>query len=154
MQDGHAVRGTTRDPARAQQLERAGAEAFVADPDRVVTLMPALDRVTVVCHLLGSARGERAMLEALHGPRLEMLLARLIDTTVRGVVYEATGSVPAELLHEGADRVRRACAYSHVPFQLLEAPPPEHHRAWRDAALEAIERLVDSNTIKATGFSS
>ena len=94
---GHAVRGTTRSPERAPEIEAAGAEPFIADPDRIATLMPALDNVAVVCVLLGSANGEREHLEALDGSRLEMLLTRLIDTTVRGVVYQAHGTVSEEV---------------------------------------------------------
>jgi hypothetical protein len=43
---GHAVRGTTRDPSRRPEIEATGAQAFVADPDRVGSLIPALDGVT------------------------------------------------------------------------------------------------------------
>jgi Trk K+ transport system NAD-binding subunit len=46
--DGHAVRGTTRDPARSADIASSGAEATVADPDRLATLMPAIEGVTVV----------------------------------------------------------------------------------------------------------
>src|SRR5215207_8609121 len=38
---GHAVRGTTRDPARAGAIAAAGAEPCVGDPDRIATLMEA-----------------------------------------------------------------------------------------------------------------
>ena len=90
---GHAVRGTTRDPARVDAIEAAGVEAYVGDPDRIATLAPALEHVGVACLLLGSAIGDPEQLEALHGTRLEMLLTRMLDTTVRGVVYECAGSV-------------------------------------------------------------
>lgn len=91
--------------------------------------------------LLGCARGERQQLEALHGTRLEALLHRLIDTTVRGVVYEVSGSVPAEILAVGAERVRNVCERSHLPYAQLDAPP-ECRREWLAAALDAGERLV------------
>ena len=103
--------------------------------------MPALDNVAVVCLLLGSAQGHDEQLEALHGPRLEMLLARLIDTTVRGVVYEARGSVPEQVLAAGSQRVRRACGHSRVPFELLETRRKDRE-AWLSAALAGIERLI------------
>ncbi|HWF35957.1 MAG TPA: hypothetical protein VG295_11300, partial [Solirubrobacteraceae bacterium] len=54
---GHAVRGTTRDPGRQPAIEAAGAEPFVADPDRVGTLIPAFAGVAVMCLLLASAAG-------------------------------------------------------------------------------------------------
>lgn len=59
---------------------------MVADPDRLGTLMPHLEGVSVVCWLLGSVTGAAA--EALHGPRLESMLMALVDTPVRAVVYE------------------------------------------------------------------
>ena len=40
--------------------------------------------------------GEREELAAIHGPRLERLLEKLVDTPVRGFAYEDEGSVPAE----------------------------------------------------------
>jgi len=138
---GHAVRGTTRKPARTSEIEAAGAEAFIADPDRIASVMPALDNVTVVCVLLGSASGEREHLDALHGSRLEMLLARLIDTTARGVVYEARGTVSEEVLATGAERVRRACGDSRTPFELLETPRADGE-AWLAAALAGVEMLI------------
>ena len=58
--------------------------------------------------LLGSAEGEPENLEAIHGPRLERLLERLVETPVRGFVYEADGSVDPEILAGGAALVERA----------------------------------------------
>ncbi|MDW5593923.1 hypothetical protein VSS74_06235 [Conexibacter stalactiti] len=143
-QQGHAVRGTTRTPlggARAAAIEAAGAEPWSGDPDRIATLTGALDGVTVLCWLLGSASGSAEQLAALQGPRLRMLLERTIDTTVRGVVYEAAGSVPAALLADGARSVRSACARSEIPHALLEADPRER-AGWLAAALAAIDGLL------------
>jgi uncharacterized protein YbjT (DUF2867 family) len=141
---GHEVRGTTRDSSRTIEIESAGAEGWVADPDRIATLVPALEHVTIVCLLLGSARGSSETLTALHGPRLEMLVRRLLDTTVHGIVYEIAGSVPSDLLNSGAEFVRRECERFRIPFSLLDAEP-EHHAAWRAAALAAVDQLVTSS---------
>src|SRR5947209_10827367 len=54
---GHAVRGTTRDSARLDVLEAAGVDAVLADPDRIMTIVPTFEHVTVACILLGSAVG-------------------------------------------------------------------------------------------------
>src|SRR5436305_14967805 len=78
--EGHAVRGTTRDSARAPDIEAAGAEAVVADPDRLATLMAPIASVSVVCWLLGTA-AENA--DQLHGPRLEAMLEHIVDTPFR-----------------------------------------------------------------------
>jgi hypothetical protein len=138
LERGHAVRGTTRRPERVAELADAGIEAVLADPDRLATLTPALDHVAVTYVLLGSAVGTAESVAALHGPRLEALMTRMVDTTVRGVVYEAFGSVDASLLAAGADRVRAACEDARIPYELLRAQPAE----WPDGAVGAVERLL------------
>jgi uncharacterized protein YbjT (DUF2867 family) len=143
---GHAVRGTTRSAQSAPVIDAAGAEAVIADPDRVGSLVPALDRVTVACVLLGSAVGSPAHLTALHGTRLEMLLTRIVDTTVRAVVYEASGSVDGALLAKGAALVRDHCEDSRIPYVLLRADPADHD-GWLAAAAAAVQSSLDGETI-------
>ena len=121
---GHAVRGTTRDPARGPAIEDAGAEAVIGDPDIVATLARSLEHVTVACVLLGSAVGSPEAVAALHGPRLEMLLTRVLDTTVRGVVYEAAGSVDAGVLAGGAALACERGARTHGSRTRCSAPIP------------------------------
>ena len=94
--DGHAVRGTTRDAARTAAIAEAGAEPYVGDPDRIGTLMGALSGVTVICWLLGSVAAPD-----LHDGRLRMLFEKLVDTPVRGVVYER-GSAAGEAIARDA----------------------------------------------------
>ena len=139
---GHAVRGTTRDPARGPEIEAAGAEAVIGDPDVVATLARSLEHVTIACVLLGSAVGSPEALAALHGPRLEMLLTRMVDTTVRGVVYEAAGSVDAGLLAGGAALVRARCEDSRIPYELLRADPVDVD-VWTVAAVAAVNSALD-----------
>src|SRR4029078_3566788 len=75
-------RGTTRG-AHVAEIAETGAEPYVGDPDRIATLMEALHGVTIVCWLTGTiADGD------LHAGRLRMLWEKLVDTPVRGVVYE------------------------------------------------------------------
>lgn len=136
---GNAVRGTTRDPGSRAEIEAAGAEAVVADPDRLGTLMAHLHGVTVVCWLMGSADAEAA--SDLHGPRLRTLLERLVDTPVRGVVYEAGGSVDPRLLEAGAVAVREASATWSLPAEVVEASP-EEAGPWLGAMSAAVERLL------------
>lgn len=138
---GHAVRGTTRTEARRNAIEAAGAEVWIGDPDRVATIHYALADVTILCWLLGSASGSAEALGALHGSRLQMLLERTIDTTVRGVVYEAAGSVDSVLLEVGAETVRAACGKSEIPHAVLRADPADHD-AWLATALAAIGELL------------
>jgi hypothetical protein len=107
----------------------------------VGTLVPALQQVSVACILLGSAVGDPGAIAALHGTRLEMLLSKLLDTTARGIVYEAAGSVPGHVLKNGAQLVRAAGERSRIPYALIQADPNDP-RAWLDAAGEAVERVL------------
>ena len=134
----HAVRATTRDPARVPAIEAAGAEAIVGDPDRVVTVAPAFEHVGVAVILLGSATGSTEALTALHGSRLDMLLLRMLDSTVRGIVYEAGGTVDSAILDAGAQRVRAFCEDSRIPYALLDAPGAD----WPAGAADAVEDVL------------
>jgi putative NADH-flavin reductase len=138
---GHAVRGTTRTDANVAAIEAAGAEALVADPDVVGTLARSFEHVSVACVLLGSASGAPAELAALHGTRLDMLLTRMVDTTLRGVVYEASGSVDAAVLARGAALVRDRCEDARIPYALLRADPADHC-AWTLEAADAVDRTL------------
>jgi Trk K+ transport system NAD-binding subunit len=126
---GHSVRGTTRSSDRCAAITEVGAEAVVADPDRVATLVPALASVAVVCVLLGDARGSDAELAALHGPRLEMLLARIIDAPVRAFVHEGQA---------GASLVSSVCVRSRIPFALTRVIDPP------DVVAGAVDQLLAS----------
>jgi len=136
---GHAVRGTTRAREHLAEIEAAGAEAVLADPNRLGTLMRELHGVSLVCWLMGSAEGGTAV--GLHGPRLQTLLERLVDTPVRGVVYEAAGSLDPELLAGGAAAVREASARWSIPAEVVEADPGDRE-GWLGAMTAAVGRLL------------
>lgn len=135
------MRGTSRRAEALAELEAAGIDGVVGDPDRVATLAPALEHVSVACLLLGSASGSPDALAALHATRLDMLLTRMIDTTVHGIVYEATGSVQASALAGGAARVRAACEDARIPYALLERAPDEPEM-WLAEAVGAVDRVL------------
>jgi NAD(P)-dependent dehydrogenase (short-subunit alcohol dehydrogenase family) len=137
--EGHAVRVVTRRAERRDEIEAAGGECWSGDPDVVGTLRYALANVTILLWALGTASG--GSVEALHGSRLTMMLERTIDTMVRGVIYEAAGSVEPAILARGAAEVRRMCERNELPYALLEADPADAG-AWTDAAGAAIERLL------------
>ena len=113
---GHAVRGTTRDPARTAAIAAAGAEPYVGDPDRIGTLMDALTGVTIVVWLMG-----RIADPPLHDGRLRMLFEQLVDTPVRGVVYEGALPTGEAIARDAADRWQ-------IPVELL-APGGDARRA-------------------------
>ena len=139
--EGHAVRAVTRSEQHRPAIEAAGAECWIGDPDRIGTLRYALDNATILLWALGTASGDDEQVAALHRSRLTMMLERTVDTMVRGVVYEAAGTVAPELLEAGAAEVRRANRTDEVPFALLDADPRDVP-AWVAAARAAIDGLL------------
>jgi uncharacterized protein YbjT (DUF2867 family) len=120
---GWAVRGTSRSEEGLAAIEAAGIEAALADPDRVGTVLEHVGDVAVVFHLLGSATGEPEALAEIHGPRLERLLEKVVDTPVRGIVYEAVGSVDAAVLEGGAGLVETASQTWRIPAEVVRTEP-------------------------------
>ena len=111
---------------RARELEASehvvvGADG--ADPDRLATITPLLEGVTVVCWLFGESGPE-----PLHGDRLESLLEYLVDTPVRGLVYERSPDHP-----RGEEIVAHARATFRIPCVVVS---PE------DDLGEAVERVL------------
>lgn len=137
----HAVRGTTRSPERLPELEAAGIEAVVADPDRLATLVPVLSGITVACWLMGTAHGS----PELHGARLQTLAEHLVDTPVRGLIYEAAGTVEHTLLDHGAQIVRNATQTWHIRGEVVTADPAAHED-WLGAMKEAVDRTLSPLT--------
>jgi hypothetical protein len=68
-------------------------------------------------------------------------MEHLVDTPVRGLVYEASGQADAALLATGAQIVRDASLTWHIPSQVV-ATDPADHEAWLAAMKEAVERLL------------
>jgi uncharacterized protein YbjT (DUF2867 family) len=141
--EGHAVRAVTRRPERRAAIEAAGAECFTGDPDVVGTLRYALDNVTVLLWLLGTATGPADKIAALHGSRLRMMLEKTTDTTVRGVVYEASGTVEEAILRAGVKEMARARRTNEIPYALLEADRSDG-AAWVRGARAAIDALLSA----------
>ena len=141
--EGHLVRGTTRREASLQAIGAAGAEAVVADPDRLWTLLPHIPGVTAVCWLMGTAVADGEAVAALHGPRLETMLEKLVDTPVRGFVYEAAGGVERRWLEHGATAVRAAAETYHMPVEVVESDPADRD-AWLRCMRGAVARVVSA----------
>ena len=97
---------------RAAELASSGhvvEEADGVDPARLVTLTPRLEGVSVVCWLFGHADDE-----ALHGERLTSVIEYLVDTPVRGFVYERSPDHP-----DGEQIVARARATFRIPCTVV-----------------------------------
>ena len=135
------VRGTAREPGALAEIEAAGIEPALADPDRIAQILELIGDVTVICWLLGSARGEPEEIAALHGSRLERLLEEIVDTPVRGVVYEAGGSVDEKVLQAGAAIVAAAEERWRIPGPVIDADPDEH-AVWLRAARAAVHDAI------------
>ncbi|MCW3021973.1 MAG: hypothetical protein JWR30_1295, partial [Conexibacter sp.] len=126
--DGHAVRFVTRHEAFRPEIEAAGAECWIGDPDRIGSLRYALESATVLLWLMG-----RAPDGDLHGSRLTMMMERTIDTTVRGVVYEGTEG--------GAAEVARMADFNEIPHAILDVSRADED-AWVAAVLAAVDGVL------------
>jgi nucleoside-diphosphate-sugar epimerase len=124
---GHAIRGTSRRADGRAAIEAAGFESAAVDPARLGTLMPQLQGASVLCWLMGDADDP-----ALHTDRFASLLETLVDTHVRGAVYEDPAS---------AEVAARATATYRMPVAAIAAPPADHAR-WLAAALEAVDSVL------------
>ncbi|MGC1167136.1 MAG: hypothetical protein WA862_13620 [Solirubrobacterales bacterium] len=113
------MRGTSRRAEGLAAIEAAGIEPALADPDRVGTVLELVGDVAVVFHLLGSADGDSEAVAAIHGPRLERLLEKVVDTPVRGLVYEAVGSADGAVLAGGAEIVVTASRTWRIPAEVV-----------------------------------
>jgi uncharacterized protein YbjT (DUF2867 family) len=140
MAAGHPVRGTTRDAARVDELEAAGIEPAVGDPYRLATLLPHIANTSAMVWLMGSATGDDV--EALHRTRLTTTLERLVDSPVRGMVYEAAGTLPADLFREASAEVRKAALTWQMPNVIVDQDPGDHD-AWVAAMVAAVEEVLE-----------
>jgi hypothetical protein len=118
-----------------------GLEAVVADPDHLGSILDQVGDVAVVFWLLGSALGEPEAIAAVHGPRLERLMEKLVDTPVRGFVYEGVGRARRQDLERGAAIVREAAERWRIPVEVVTEYPGDWE-AWTEAMLAATERLT------------
>jgi nucleoside-diphosphate-sugar epimerase len=112
--EGWAVRGTSRSEEGLAAIEAAGIEPAIADPERPGTILELVSDVAVLVLLLGSATGSEEELAAIHGPRLERLMEHLVETPVRGVLYEGTEA--------GEQIVLTAARTWRIPVRILPRP--------------------------------
>ena len=97
--EGHAVRGTTRSSEQLAEIEATGAEAAVAEPDRLGSLLPLLEGVSALVWLAPP-----------EPERLPSLVDYLVDTPVRGLIC----------VGDPAAAARRAGERRSVPVETLE----------------------------------
>jgi NAD(P)-dependent dehydrogenase (short-subunit alcohol dehydrogenase family) len=138
---GWQVRGTSRSDARLAEIEAAGIEPALADPARIATIVECLEGVSVIYWLLGSAVGEADEVADLHGARLERLLEEMVDTPVRGLVYELTGAIDPAIVVGALAHLREAGKRWRIPFEVLDADPAQTG-AWRSGMVAAGEAVL------------
>jgi nucleoside-diphosphate-sugar epimerase len=138
---GWQVRGSSRDPEATRAIAAAGIDAVVADPAVVGTVYDQLDGVAVVYWLLASAAGPAEEVAPLHGARLERLLEKLVDTPVRGFVYESEGSVAAAVRERGRRLVDGAAKRWRIPAVVVAADPGDAE-GWAGEMEAAAGRLT------------
>jgi uncharacterized protein YbjT (DUF2867 family) len=135
LAEGWAVRGTSRREEGLVGIAAAGIEAAPADPERPGTILELVNDVAVLVLLLGGAVGSEEELAAIHGPRLERLMEYLVETPVRGVLYEGT--------EEGAEVVRTAGRTWRIPVRTI-APSLSQgpHTELGDGLAEEVKALL------------
>ncbi|HXA54888.1 MAG TPA: hypothetical protein VNV37_08450 [Solirubrobacteraceae bacterium] len=138
---GHAARVVTRSREHRASIERVGAECWIGDPQRLGTLRGALEGVTVACWLFGTVSGPLEQVRELHGDRLRAFLRSAIDTTVRGVLYEAAGTVEPATLAEGARIAAETTAANAIPLAFIRADPADRG-AWLEETRMAVDALL------------
>ena len=141
LKAGWQVRGTTRDAATAGAIEADGIEPLIADPDRIGEVLEGIEGVALVYWLLGSATGEPGAVAALHGPRLQRLLEEIVDTPVRGFVYEVTGELEPDRLVDALEILRGAGERWRIPFEVVDVAETDH-AMWLEGMLAAARELV------------
>ena len=138
---GWAVRGTSRSAEGLEAIAADGIEPAEADPDRVGSLTGLLGDVTVVAWLLSGATADPDRLRSLNSERLGSLLAALVDSPVRGFVYEALPAGAAAAADSGRVLVEDAESRWRIPTRIVEA---ERSRpdAWGAAVADAVAAVV------------
>jgi uncharacterized protein YbjT (DUF2867 family) len=132
---GWVVRGTSRTEAGAAAIEAAGVEPAIADPDRIATVLDAIDGVSLIYWLFGTVAAPE-----LHGPRLERLLEEIVDTPVRALVYELNAELEPVAAGGAFEALRSANERWRIPFEVVAAEYGSDE--WLEGMLAAARELV------------
>ncbi len=143
LERGWQVRGTSREAATLGEIEASGIEAVPGDPNRIGTIVEAIEGVTLIFWLLGSATGTPGDVAALHGDRLERLLEEIVDTPVRGLAYELTGEIDQAQALRALELLRDAGERWHMPFEVVDVDPRDYE-LWLEGMVGAAEGLVSA----------
>lgn len=142
LAQGWEVRGTSRSEDGLAAIDEAGIEPAFADPLQPHTVLELVGDVAIVFWLFASAEGPAEELSAIHGPRLERLMERLVETPVRGFVYEMKGTVDPILLEHGSEVLEAAGDTWRVGISCVLVDPRDLH-VWAEVMAGAATSLVD-----------
>jgi nucleoside-diphosphate-sugar epimerase len=142
LAQGWEVRGTSRTEDGLAAISEAGIEPALADPLQPHTVLDLVGDVAIVLWLFASAQGPPEELSAIHGPRLERLMERLVETPVRGFVYEMKGTVDPILLEHGNEVLEAAGDTWRVGISCVFVDPEDPHD-WAEIMAAAATGLVD-----------
>lgn len=140
---GHIVRGASRSKENLKRVADVGIEPVEADPIQLSQLMQHIEDVAVIVWLMGDAKGDESDVSMLHDAVLEHVLRKLVDTHVRGFVYEASGGVSAGLLKKGREHVERANHTWHIPVGFIDQSQDDPGR-WLAQALQSVTSLLSA----------
>jgi len=106
------------------ELAASGVDIWNGSTERLATLRGALEGVAIACWLMAD--------EPAGEQRVASFIAQIVDSTVRGLVYEAAGC---------SSEVKRLCALNAIPLAVVSESPAERAR-WLSAAREAVASLI------------
>jgi hypothetical protein len=132
---GWLARGTSRTEAGAKAIQEAGIEPAIADPDRIITVLDAIEGVSLIYWLFGTVPDPE-----LHGPRLERLLEEIVDTPVRALVYELNAELDPSAASGAFEALRSANERWRIPFEVVAAEYGSEE--WLEGMLAAARELV------------
>lgn len=142
IERGWTVRGTTRDTERVGTIEAAGIEGAVADPDRVGSIVELLADVTILVWPFATAGGDEELVRELHSHRLPSLLEKVVDTPVRGIVFETAGEgVGAPGLDAAEAAMADAEERWRIPVVRISGDRSDPGR-WAGELADAVERAI------------
>ncbi|HEX3173199.1 MAG TPA: hypothetical protein VHQ43_03150 [Solirubrobacterales bacterium] len=139
---GWEVRGTSRHQEGLAAIEAAGIEPALADPGQPGTVLDLIGDITAIVWLMGSAQGEAEELAAVHGSGLERVLEKMVETPVRGFVYEAGGDVDPILISHGREIVEAAATWEIAISTILV--DPADFETWHDPFGVWFESITNS----------
>lgn len=141
LAEGWEVRGTSRTEDGLAAIREAGIEPALADPLHPHTVLELVGDVAVVLWVFASAKGPPEELSAIHGSRLERLMERLIETPVRGFVYEMKGTIDPILLEHGSEVLEAAGDTWRVGISCVFVDPRDP-RDWAEIMTHATVDLL------------